>query len=72
MKSLAVRAAFAVICTLMLLTTNMITGTDAGKHGGDGSGIASILASGLIVSLLRDQVRRRRSLDETQQSVQSS
>lgn len=40
----------------------MIPGTEAGQHGGHGHGIAEILASGLIVSLLKNG-RRRRGLE---------
>lgn len=66
MKSFIFRATIAVICTLMLLTINVIPGTEAGQHGGDGYGIAEILASGLIVSLLK-KGRRRRSLEDVSQ-----
>lgn len=50
----------------MLLTINVIPGTEAGQHGGEGHGIAEILASGLIVSLLKHG-RRRRSLEDVHQ-----
>lgn len=50
----------------MLLTINVIPGTEAGQHGGQGNGIAEILASGLIVSLLRNG-RGRRSLEDDHQ-----
>lgn len=65
MKSFVFRATFAVICTLMILTINVIPGTEAGRHG-DHHGIAEILASGIIVSLLKNG-RRRRSLEDNHQ-----
>lgn len=56
---------FAFTVTLLLLTMNVVPGTDAGGHGHGDHGIGALLASGIIVSLLRGgNGRRRRSVDE--------
>ena len=65
MKSFSGRMFFAFTVALLLITINVVPSTEAGNHGGDGGhGLGEILASGLIVSLLRGYGRRRRSVDE--------
>lgn len=62
MHSFVMKIILALVGALMLLTINVVPGTEAGNHG-HGHGVASILASGLVIELLRGQGRRRRSLD---------